>query len=146
MEKDNKYQQFKKKQEEKQKKLNEAVDLSGFNFFEKLLLYRTHMEEVLDNPCHLQFEIHPGNGSSLAFSGNNAQLIFAVATILTQEEKMDFYENLASVIAAAMLLQEGCSTARTTIRPESLEELKVYEEMIKKTPEEFEKIKSQIDK
>lgn len=146
MEKDNKYQRFKKKQEEKQKKLNKAVDLSSLNFFEKLLLYKTSMEKVLDNPCHLQFEIHPGNGSSLAFSGNKAQMIFAVATILTQEEKMDFYENLSSVIAAAMILQEGCLEEKTIIRPESLEELKVYEEMIKKTPEEFEKIKSQIDK
>ena len=105
-----------------------------------------HMDKVLENPCHLQFEIHPGNGSSLAFSGNNAQLIFAVATILSQKEKMDFYENLSSVVAVAMLLQEGYSQEKTTIHPESLEELKVYEELIKKSPEEFDKIKSQIDK
>jgi hypothetical protein len=104
------------------------------------------MEKVLENPCYLQFEIHPGNGSSLAFSGNNAQLVFAVATILSQEEKADFYENLSSVVAVAMLLQEGYSTEKTTIRPETLEELKVYEELINKSPEEFEKIKSQIEK
>ena len=146
MEKDNEYQQFKEKQEERQKKLNEAVDLSSLNYLQKSLLYMKHMDKVLENPCHLQFEIHPGNGSSLAFSGNNAQLVFAVATILSQEEKADFYENLSSVVAVAMLFQEGYSTSKTTIRPESLEELKVYEELIKKSPEEFEKIKSQIDK
>lgn len=146
MEKDNKYQQFKEKQEERQKKLNEAVDLSSLNYLQKTLIYTDHMDKVLENPCHLQFEIHPGNGSSLAFSGNKAQLVFAVATILSQEEEADFYENLSSVVAVAMLLQEGYSTEKLSIRPESLEELKVYEELIKKSPEEFEKIKSQIDK
>ena len=145
MEKD-KREEFSKKMQERQEKLNKAVDLSSLSYLQKSLLYMKNMDKVLDNPCHLQFEIHPGNGSSLAFSGNNAQLLFAVATILSQEEKADFYENLASVVAVAMLLQEGYSTEKATIRPESLEELKVYEELIKKTPEEFEKIKSQIDK
>ena len=145
MEKD-KREEFSKKMKERQEKLNKAVDLSSLKYLQNSLLYMKHMDKVLENPCHLQFEIHPGNGSSLAFSGNNAQLIFAVATILLQEEKPDFYENLSSVVAVAMLLQEGYSTEKLSIRPESLEELKVYEELIKKSPEEFEKIKSQIDK
>lgn len=141
-----KREEFIKKTKERQEKLNKAVDLSSLKYLQKTLLYMDHMDKVLENPCHLQFEIHPGNGSSLAFSGNNAQLIFAVATILSQEEKADFYENLSSVVAVAMLLQEGYSTEKTSIHPESLEELKVYEELIKKTPEEYDKIKSQIDK
>lgn len=145
MEKD-KREEFTKKMKERQEKLNKAVDLSSLKYLQNSLLYMKHMDKVLENPCHLQFEIHPGNGSSLAFSGNNAQLIFAVATILSQEEKADFYENLSSVVAVAMLLQEGYSTEKTSIHPESLEELKVYEELIKKTPEEYDKIKSQIDK
>ena len=75
------------------------------------------------------------------------QLYFAIATILNHDGKENFYHNLTGVISVEEIIQNSMIiTKETTINPCSNEELKVYEELMRKNPEEIDKLKDEMKK
>ena len=140
-------QEFEQKEKEMQEKLNKAVDLSSMECMMTQVGYTVHMDNVLKKPFHVLCENNPDHGGiSVAISGNKMQLWFAIATILHNDGEEEFYHNLAGVVSAEEIIQSAITCERMVIKPNSSEELKVYEELMKKNPEELENIKSQIEK
>lgn len=140
-------QEFEQKQKEMQKKLNKAVDLNSIECMALQLGYTAHMDDVLKKPFHVLCENIPEQGGlSAGISGNKMQLYFAIATLLNHDGEEEFYHNLTGVIAAEQVIQSALICEKTVIKPNSTEELKVYEELMKKNPEEIDKIKDKINK
>ena len=140
-------QEFKKNLEERQEKLNKAVDLLSMECMITQLGYTAHFDDVIKKPFHVLCENIPDQGGiSVGISGNKMQLYFAIATLLHHDGKEKFYENLTGVIAAEEVIQNALKYEKTVIKPNSNEELKVYEELMKKNPEEIEKLKNEINK
>lgn len=140
-------QEFEKKVKGMQEKLNKAVDLMSTECMITQLGYTVRMDDVIKKPFHVLCENTPEDGGiSVGISGNKMQLYFAIATILHHDGEEEFYHNLTGVIAAEEIIQQGLKYDKTVIKPNSNEELKVYEELMRKNPEELEKIKNQIEK
>jgi len=140
-------QEFEKHVKEMQEKLNKAVDLMSMECMITQLEYTVRMDDVIKKPFHVLCENNPEDGGvSVGISGNKMQLYFAIATILHHDGEEEFYHNLSGVIAAKEVIQQGMKFDKTVIKPNSHEELKVYEELMRKNPEEIDKLKSQIEK
>lgn len=140
-------QEFEKHVKEMQEKLNKAVDLMSMECMMHQLGYTVRMDDVIKKPFHVLCENNPDDeGICVGICGNKMQLYFAIATILHHDGEEEFYHNLSGVIAAEEVIQQGMKYDKTVIKPNSNEELKVYEELMRKNPEELENIKSQIEK
>ena len=140
-------QEFKKKLEERQKKLNKAVDLLSSGCLMNQLMFKTCLDDVMKKPFHLLCENIPDKeGFTLGLSGNRLQLFYAIAVILSQDGEEKFYDYLTGVISAAEMINAGAISKTKVLEPNSAEELKVYEELMRKNPEEIDKIKDKMTK
>jgi len=139
--------EFKKNLDEKQKKLNKAVDLLSSKCLVSQLMLKECLDDVMKKSFHLLCENNPDKGGfTLGFSGNRLQLFYAIAVLLTQDGEEKFYEYLSGVIAASEMINADAISKTQVLEPNSTEELKVYEELLRKNPEEIEKLKNEISK
>ena len=141
-----KFMEFKEKKDECNRKLKEAIELDVANEALELMIASKTLDEVTERDVNATFEQKAGRMPLVGVQGSKHNIAFAISQIM--EFNDDFYGILKLVCVYKRLQELGAFKLLSAgkIDCEGKEQKDLIRELMKKSPEELEKIKKDLKK